>query len=79
VWAAGRRLGGPARDLYAIALVCLREVARAMGFQVSEEPDPDGRISLSYQEFLDAVERLRAVDFPIERDPAASRPSAQGA
>ena len=24
---------------------------------------------MSYQEFLDAVERLREVDFPIERDP----------
>jgi hypothetical protein len=31
---------------------------------------PEGRISLSYQEFLEAVARMREADFPIERDPA---------
>jgi hypothetical protein len=31
-------------------------------------PDHDSQISLTYQEFLDAVERMRSVDFPIERD-----------
>jgi hypothetical protein len=41
-----------------------------MGFTVPEEADPNGRISLSYQEFLDAVARMREVDFPIEREPA---------
>ena len=43
-----------------------------------EEPDPDGQISLRYQEFLDAVERLRAVNFPIERDPADAWPDFVG-
>ena len=37
-----------------------------------------GQISLSYQEFLDAVERLRAVNFPIERDPADAWPDFVG-
>ena len=40
------------------------------GLEVPEESDPNAGISLTYQEFLDAVARLREVDFPIERDPA---------
>jgi hypothetical protein len=51
---------------------------RAMGFGVPDEPDPDAGITLSYQEFLDAVSRLREVDFPIERDPAEAWPDFVG-
>jgi hypothetical protein len=58
--------------------VCLREIAQAMGFGIADEPDPDARITLSYQEFLDAVARLRKVDFPIERDPADAWPDFVG-
>jgi hypothetical protein len=64
----------PARLCLRSGFVCFRQIALALGFAVPEEPDPGGRISLSYQEFLDAVERLRAVDFPIERDPADAWP-----
>jgi hypothetical protein len=45
---------------------------------VPDEPDPEGQISLSYEEFLDAVKRLREVDFPIERDPAEAWPDFVG-
>jgi hypothetical protein len=41
-----------------------------MGIAVPDEPDPHLGISLSYQDFLDAITRMRDVDFPIERDPA---------
>src|SRR5512132_1164104 len=60
----------PARLCLRSGFLCFHQIARAMGFDVPEEPDPDGRISLSYQEFLDAVARMRKVDFPIEREPA---------
>jgi hypothetical protein len=43
-----------------------------MGVAVPEVADPDGEISLSYQEFPHAVGRLSEVDFPIEREPAAA-------
>jgi hypothetical protein len=33
---------------------------------------------LTYQDFLEAVETLRAVDFPIERDPAQAWPDFVG-
>ena len=58
--------------------VCFRQVARALGFEMPDEPDPGARISLSYQEFLAAVERLRAVDFPVERAPAEAWPDFVG-
>jgi ABC-type multidrug transport system fused ATPase/permease subunit len=58
--------------------VCLREIAQAMGFDIPDEPDPDAGITLTYQEFLDAVARLRKVDFRIERDPADAWPDFVG-
>src|SRR3984885_1376085 len=68
----------PARLCLRSGFVCFREVAQAMGFAVPDEPVPGGQIALSYQEFLDAVERLREVDFPIERDPEAAWPDFVG-
>ena len=68
----------PARLCLRSGFVCFREVATEMGFKVPEEPESDGQISLSYQEFLDAVERLREVEFPIERDPAEAWPDFVG-
>jgi len=46
---------------------CLTTIARAIGFDVPEEADPNNGISLTYRDFEDAVERLRRVDFPLER------------
>ena len=68
----------PARLCLRSGFVCLGEVAQAMGFGIPGEPDPDAGITLSYQEFLDAVARLRKVDFPIERDPAEAWPDFVG-
>jgi hypothetical protein len=60
----------PARLCLRSGFTCFTQIARAMGFEVPEEAHPEGQISLSYQEFLDAVARMREVDFPIEREPA---------
>ena len=60
----------PARLCLRSGFTCFNQVARAMGIAVPEEADPDSRISLSYEEFLDAVARMRQIDFPIEREPA---------
>ena len=46
---------------------CLTTIARALRIPVPEEADPDDGISLTYEEFLEAVDRLAAVDFPLER------------
>src|SRR6266702_157070 len=60
----------PARLCLRSGLLCFVEVARAMNLPVPDTPDPGGGISLQYTEFLDAIDRMREVDFPIERDPA---------
>jgi hypothetical protein len=58
--------------------LCFRDIGRAMGFDVPDEPDASSGISLTYQEFLDAVAHMRKVDFPIERDPADAWPDFVG-
>jgi hypothetical protein len=68
----------PARLCLRSGFLCFRQVARAMGFDVPDEPDPNTQISLTYQEFLDAVGRMREVDFPIEREPAEAWPEFVG-
>jgi hypothetical protein len=59
----------PARLCLRGGFQCFTGIARAMGLDVPEEPDPSAGISLTYEDFLDGVAALREVDFPIERDP----------
>ena len=68
----------PARLCLRSGFQCFTRVARAMGLRIPDEPDPDAGIRLSYEQFLDAVERMRKVDFPIERDPADAWPDFVG-
>jgi hypothetical protein len=60
----------PARLCLRGGFLCFSRVARAMGIGVPDEPDPGSGISLTYQDFLEGVAKMREVDFPIERDPA---------
>jgi hypothetical protein len=53
---------------------CLTRVSRALGCVVPDSPDKDAGISLTYQDFLDAVQRMREVGFEFERDPADAWP-----
>ena len=46
---------------------CLGTIARARGFVMPEEADPNDGISLTFEEFVDAIDRLASVDFPLER------------
>jgi hypothetical protein len=46
---------------------CLGNVARAIGTPIPIDADPSDGISLSYDDFVEAIERLRRVDYPIER------------
>jgi len=60
----------PARLCLRAGFQCFNQIAQAMGLKVPAESDPAGGITLTYQEFLRAIDRMREVDFPIERDPA---------
>jgi len=68
----------PARLCLRSGFQAFNRIARAMGIQVPDESGPQAGISLSYQEFLDAVARMREVGFPIERDPAEAWPDFVG-
>jgi hypothetical protein len=69
----------PARLCLRGGFLCFGRIARAMGIRVPEEPGPEGGgISLTYEEFLDAVARMREVGFKIERDPAEAWPDFVG-
>jgi hypothetical protein len=68
----------PARLCLRSGLECFRRIAQAMGFDVPDEADPNGQITLTYEEFEAAVQRLKEVDFPLERDPADAWPDFVG-
>jgi hypothetical protein len=56
-----------ARQCLRGGFLCFGDVARAMGIDIPAEPDPSAGISISYEEFLDAVARMDKVNFPLER------------
>ena len=68
----------PARLCLRSGFLCFRDIARAMGMNIPEAADPNAGTSVTYEEFLDAIDRLRKVDFPIERDPADAWPDFVG-
>jgi hypothetical protein len=68
----------PARLCLRGGFQCFNRIANAMGLQVPEMPDPEGGISLTYAEFLEAVARMEEVGFPIEREPAEAWPDFVG-
>src|SRR6202020_2636119 len=68
----------PARLCLRSGFLCFNSIARAMGFDVPEEPDPESGISLTYEEFLDAVARMKKVGFPFERKPEEAWPEFVG-
>jgi hypothetical protein len=68
----------PARLCLRGGFVCFTRIALAMGFDVPEEADPSTGISLTYEDFLEAVARLRQVDFEIELEPEEAWPQFVG-
>ena len=46
---------------------CLTAIARARGFAIPDEADPNDGIVLTFEEFADAIDRLARVGFPLER------------
>jgi hypothetical protein len=46
---------------------CLGNIARALGMPIPNDAGPNDGISLTYEDFVQAIDRLRQVDFPIER------------
>ena len=68
----------PARLCLRAGFLCFQQIARSMGIDFPVMPEASDGISVTYEDFLSAVERMREVDFPIERDPADAWPDFVG-
>jgi hypothetical protein len=68
----------PARLCLRSGFICFSDVARAMGLDVPAEPDPSAGISITYEQFVDAVTRMEKVNFPIDRKPEEAWPDFVG-
>jgi hypothetical protein len=65
--------------------LCLRmgftlfnRLAGSLGFPVDPDPDPDGGITLQYEEFASAVDNLAGYGFPMERSAEEAWPHFRG-
>ena len=69
----------PARLCLRSGFQCFNRIAAAMSIQVpGETAVPPGEISLTYAEFEEAVDRMKEVGFPVERDPKDAWPDFVG-
>lgn len=68
----------PARLCLRAGFLCFQDVATAMGLKIPANPDPSHGISVSYDEFLAAIDLLKALDFQLERSPAEAWPDFVG-
>jgi hypothetical protein len=68
----------PARLCLRGGFQCLSRIARAMKLDVPDEADPEAGISLTYDEFLEAISRMHEVGFKTSRAPADAWPDFVG-
>ncbi|HUB71699.1 MAG TPA: hypothetical protein VL984_14860 [Acidimicrobiales bacterium] len=61
-----------------MGFTALRQIGEALGITVETDPDPDRPISLSFAEFEAAVEQLKSVGFPMDRDANEAWPHFRG-
>jgi hypothetical protein len=61
-----------------MGFVALHQMGRAVGFQVESDPDPDGELQLTYEDFEAGVQRLHDVGFETERTAAEAWPHFKG-
>ncbi len=61
-----------------MGFTALREIGGALGMAVDMDPDPDSDITLTFEEFAAAVDQLRTVGFPVEREAEEAWPHFRG-
>ncbi len=67
-----------ARLCMRMGFTALRRIAKTLGWPYDIDPKPDDPIDLSFDDFAQAVEQLRDVGFPIEREADAAWPHFHG-
>lgn len=61
-----------------MGFTALSQMGRAVGLPIDPDPDPDGEIMLSYEDFQVGVQRLLDVGFEVERSVEAAWPHFRG-
>lgn len=69
---------GRARIAVRMGFVCLRDIAKVERIPFDPDPDPDSPITLTFQEFAGAYERVRRTGFPVERSAEDAWPHFRG-
>ena len=69
---------GPARVALRQGFVAVRDIARAEGIHVDDDPDPDAVITLTFAEFEFAYDQLVSAGYAMERDAAQAWPHFKG-
>jgi hypothetical protein len=67
-----------ARLCVRMGFTCLRDIARVMHIEFDPDPTPDDPISLPFDEFVEAVQRLHRAGVPIERSAEDAWPHFRG-
>jgi hypothetical protein len=68
----------PARLCLRTGFVALQQIGRTMGITVEDDPDPDGPLSLTFEEFATAVDMLRSLGYPLEKSTEQAWPNFRG-
>jgi hypothetical protein len=67
-----------ARLCLRMGFTCLRDIAGLLGIRYEPDPYPDDPIELAFEDYLGGVDRLREVEFPMERSPEEAWPHFRG-
>jgi hypothetical protein len=67
-----------ARLCLRMGFTALRSIAETAGLDVDSDPDPDGSLALTYEEFLTGVGRISSTTFPLDRTPEQAWPDFRG-
>jgi hypothetical protein len=67
-----------ARLCLRMGLTALNRIARTLGWKVDPDPNPEGPIQLTYEEFAAAVGTLAQIGFPMERTAEEAWPDFRG-
>lgn len=58
--------------------VALNQIGKAMRLPTDDDPDPDAPISVTFEDFVSAVEMLRTLNYPLERTAEQAWPHFRG-
>jgi hypothetical protein len=67
-----------ARLCLRMGFTALRSIARSVGYDVHEDPDPDQPLVLTFEDYLAGVARITSTTFPVERTPEEAWPDFRG-